>query len=270
MINLILNSAIRLLTKSFFYPYVLVFQSEERENKKVFDLHASGRILDLGCGSANYMPYCIQLPSVSQYIPVDYPIWAENFGDADLLAGKNGSLGKALFRSSPNKAVINVDGRNLPFERCTFDTVISLGVLEHVPNYELYLSEVQRVLKIGGKLIITIPFLYEAHGGENGSDDYIRWTKSGLIHDLTKCGLNCELVETYGGVGTMFSQLINSYLIKKINIYEKKGLNKKLLLLPFLAFIFLFVNLICWILDRIDRDPTYASGFRAVARKQVS
>ena len=46
---------------------------------------------------------------------------------------------------------------NLPFEDESFTTVSMLDVLEHVPNPEKSLSEIDRVLKPGGYLIISVP-----------------------------------------------------------------------------------------------------------------
>lgn len=46
------------------------------------------------------------------------------------------------------------DAENLPFGDNTFDCVCSMGVLHHVPNTERAVSEIFRVLKPGGRLIV--------------------------------------------------------------------------------------------------------------------
>ncbi|MEM9065323.1 MAG: class I SAM-dependent methyltransferase [Planctomycetota bacterium] len=43
----------------------------------------------------------------------------------------------------------------LPYDDATFDTVIGSGVLEHVPDDDASLRELHRVIKPGGRLIIT-------------------------------------------------------------------------------------------------------------------
>ena len=43
-----------------------------------------------------------------------------------------------------------MDGQNLTFDDCCFDLVISLNVLEHIPNPNKYLQECYRVLRTGG------------------------------------------------------------------------------------------------------------------------
>ena len=49
------------------------------------------------------------------------------------------------------------DGKTIPFEDEYFDLAISFQVIEHIPDVEGYLKEFYRVLKRGGKLLITTP-----------------------------------------------------------------------------------------------------------------
>ena len=60
------------------------------------------------------------------------------------------------------------DASKLPFEDNFFDTVILGEILEHLTHPEKVLQEARRLLKEGGKAIITIPF------GLNPADDHKR------------------------------------------------------------------------------------------------
>lgn len=65
----------------------------------------------------------------------------------------------------------------LPFKNCTFDYVLSIYVLEHVPNPQLAIEEMYRVLKPGGICYCLIPFIQGFHAAPY---DYLRFTSKGV------------------------------------------------------------------------------------------
>jgi SAM-dependent methyltransferase len=69
------------------------------------------------------------------------------------------------------------DGWNLPFLSNSFDTIVSFEVFEHVFNPEQILSEIYRVLKPGGHILITTPFCWGEH---EQPYDFIRYTSFGM------------------------------------------------------------------------------------------
>lgn len=56
-----------------------------------------------------------------------------------------------------NLTFIQGDCAALPFEASTFDVVLSFETLEHIENQNLFLTEIRRVLKPGGILVISTP-----------------------------------------------------------------------------------------------------------------
>jgi ubiquinone/menaquinone biosynthesis C-methylase UbiE len=52
--------------------------------------------------------------------------------------------------------VMQADATNLQFDDNTFDCVYSFGVLHHIPNIEKALSEIKRVLKPGGRIMVML------------------------------------------------------------------------------------------------------------------
>lgn len=84
----------------------------------------------------------------------------------------------------------------LPFGPATFDTVLCTSVLEHVHDAEALVSEIVRILKPGGRLIITIPFLYPTH---EAPYDFWRTTHWGLRSVLTRHGLEVDTLAAQGG-----------------------------------------------------------------------
>jgi len=78
--------------------------------------------------------------------------------------------------------VISDDGR-ISAQSEVFDLVLSTQVLEHVAAPLTYLSECFRVLKKGGRLLLSTHGMYEDHGCPY---DFQRWTADGLKRDLTQ------------------------------------------------------------------------------------
>lgn len=64
---------------------------------------------------------------------------------------------KKAKKSRSYKKCIVGDVYNLPFEDNKLQTVFSNSTVEHLKNLDLALSEIHRVLKPGGQLIITVP-----------------------------------------------------------------------------------------------------------------
>ena len=104
-------------------------------------LPPEGSILDVGCGNGRLLH--ILQNSRLQYTGVDS-------AQALLNEAKN------LY---PEKNFILADALALPFADETFDAVVSLAVLHHIPSKELrnkFFFEAARVLKPGGIMIITV------------------------------------------------------------------------------------------------------------------
>ena len=68
-------------------------------------------------------------------------------------------------------------GEKLPFKDNSFEVVLSFSVLEHVKDPFLCAKEIARVLKPGGTLICSVPFLQPYHGYPH---HYYNMTAQGL------------------------------------------------------------------------------------------
>lgn len=88
---------------------------------------------------------------------------------------------------------VHTDIENIPYEDNTWDAVICLEVLEHVANPFKAATELYRVLKPGGVLLLTTPFLLGYHGktkrpgaidshSHSEYPDFWRFTHEGLFH----------------------------------------------------------------------------------------
>ena len=81
--------------------------------------------------------------------------------------------------------VVNETGK-WPVEDSKFDAAISMNTLEHVFDAELFISEIVRITKPGGRVVIATPFLLPIHGCP---DDYFRPTPSWYSKTFEKAGL---------------------------------------------------------------------------------
>lgn len=76
-------------------------------------------------------------------------------------------------------------GQCFPVPPDEYQTVMSLNTLEHILDPEIVLQEMHRVLRSGGRLVLSVPFLMPIHGHP---DDFFRPTSSWLVNRLSAAG----------------------------------------------------------------------------------
>lgn len=146
-------------------------------------------ILDAGAGEEKYKPYCTHLKYISQ----DFGKYSG--GGADGINPK--------FWNASHVDVVS-DITNIPVKSSSYDNVLCCEVLEHTPYPELAVKEFSRVLKFGGKLILTAPFCSQTH-----FSPYFYYTGfSRYWHKelLSKYGLKIQKIESNGNFFDYLSQ----------------------------------------------------------------
>ncbi len=100
-----------------------------------------------------------------------------------------------------------------------FDCVFCSGVLEHVREPDVAIGEITRILKVGGYLLLGVPFRQSIHLPPT---DYWRFTEYGLEHLLQKHGYAIEAVKAIDAEDPMFPA---SYWVsaKKIAVPDLKA-----------------------------------------------
>lgn len=114
--------------------------------RAVRDFRTTGRVLEIGSGSR----------------------W--RYIDGSLTVNRDISAGADLI----------CDAENLTLANDSFGAVLCLEVMEHTTSPAALLSEIRRVLQPGGRLLLTVPFVFEIHD----TRDYYRFTHMGLAYLL--------------------------------------------------------------------------------------
>jgi len=127
------------------------------------------RVLDVGCGDR---PYETLLEGAAEIVGFDVP--------GNLHADLHGSIDA------------------IPVEDASFDVVLCLQVLEHVPDPAAAVRELNRVVRPGGRVLLSTHGVYPFHPNP---DDLWRWTHHGLER-LFRTNAEWTSVTVRPGAGT--------------------------------------------------------------------
>lgn len=150
----------------------------------------TGRVLDFGCGSK---PYEDAFINASEYVGVDLAVSGHKHYDS--------------------KVDVYYDGRTLPFDDASFDAVVAFEVFEHLFNLEEMLNEIRRVIRPGGKLFFTVPFVWDEH---EVPYDFGRYTSFGICAVLERNGFANVQVNKTTTYYQAVSQLRIAYVFQHV------------------------------------------------------
>lgn len=159
---------------------------------KEYSPYMTGKCMDFGCG---IQPYRRMLPA-REYVGVE------------------------IESDSKMPGVIYYDGHTLPFEDETFDSIISSEVFEHISNVEEIITELRRVLKTGGIMLLTVPFVYPKHCWPY---DFKRYTMQGLQNMLIDERFECIECKADSNYQECMAQLKNVYWQEDIKAKTSLG-----------------------------------------------
>jgi len=195
--------------------------------------HATGDLLDVGAGDVPYRSWFDK--RVTTYHTLDFE---KRVAEIDYQADAQDMSG-----------VVASD---------RYDTVLLLEVLEHVPNPQRVVSEIFRVLRPGGKVILSVPHLSRLH---EEPFDFYRYTRHGLKHLFDQAGFRAIEIIPRGGLFCFLGHQISTALICStwhLPILRDLvfAFNKWLVVLP--SF---------WLDRHTDHSKLFALGYVLVARK---
>jgi SAM-dependent methyltransferase len=150
--------------------------------------HTRGKLLDLGCGK---VPLFIAYRDyVTDNICVDW---------------ENTLHGNQYIDSECDLTGV------LPFEDGRFDTIILSDVLEHVPQPEHLWQEMSRILSIGGRIMMNVPFYYWLHEHPH---DYYRYTEFALRRFVETSGLKLLHLQPIGGAPEVLADIFAKNILR--------------------------------------------------------
>lgn len=150
-----------------------------------------GTLLDLGCG---LKPYRSLFPHVTRYLGIDLP------------------PARSANRREKSADIFGEIAR-VPLCDASVDAVLSTQVLEHVSSPELVIREAARVLRPGGALLLTVPFVAAEHEEPH---DYFRFTRYGVRSLLERNGFEDICVTKQFGFWSMVGEMIYWHFQRKV------------------------------------------------------
>jgi SAM-dependent methyltransferase len=158
----------------------------------ITEKYFQGKLLDIGCGEMPYKNMVLDINGNINYIGVDIhsPIYKDR-GNPDFFW----------------------DGKELPFDDDSINCSMLIEVLEHIPDPYVVLNESKRVLKKGGLLLITVPFLWTLHDVPH--DEY-RYTPFALRRIVEEIGFEVVHIESLGSWFASFAYSIALFSRRKL------------------------------------------------------
>jgi SAM-dependent methyltransferase len=144
--------------------------------------HYKGTLYDLGAGESPYRDFFLQ--HAEHYVAVDWG-GSQHNTKADIAADLN---------------------KPLPIATEVADTVVSLSVMEHLCEPQVFLTESYRILKPGGAMVLQVPFMWRVH---EAPYDYFRYTEYGLRYMFEKAGFSNITISPQTGFWVMWTLKFN-------------------------------------------------------------
>ncbi|MEK6793382.1 MAG: class I SAM-dependent methyltransferase [Spirochaetota bacterium] len=190
------------------------------------------RVLDAGAGDAQYRPL---------------------FKDHDYVS---------LDKTPAYGIDIVADVSRMPVQSGSFDAVLSMQVLEHVPDPERAMKEMCRVLKKGGYLFLCVPQIHPPHMEPH---DYFRYTSYGVRSLAEHVGFSVVSIRPQGGIFGVIARLIQVALPKVFNDHPW-------IYYPFhviFSIPIFFINLLAFLLDFLDRRKSVTLNYECILQKKA-
>lgn len=258
------KQAANLISRMPVYPHWLEFRQGNLLREQI--IHClSGNVLEVGAGEGRLKREAVLLnKKILKYVATDYSTWDSAFVEGSKLATGNRFFDFLFLKSERSEMDRICSALDLPFENESFDWHVSSEVLEHVDDPNAFFAEAARVLRSGGGLVLTAPFLYRAHPDLNS--DFFRILPAGYHAIAKKYSFKVEQIVSNTGVGATCAALLNQKIIRLFLEAPKISFTRLILFLV-MAPLFLLFNLSGFLVDSLALDSRFATRYLVVLRK---
>lgn len=250
-----------MLRKAFYWLLGLMFLREwhvKRAIRAVMKKSPILKMLDAGSGFGQYSYYCAKKFPQLSILAVD--VKEEQIADCFRFFSKAG-LSSVTFA---------VEDLTRPLHQNEFDFILSVDVMEHIPDDVAVFSNFFSALKPGGLLLLNTPSTLGGSGVHSPDEasfieEHARtgYDVDEIKNKLSSAGFATLRVQfTYGRFGNLAWRLGIKYPMVLLNISKAF-----ILLLPFYFTLILPITLLFMYLD-YTRDNKTGTGLLVTARKQ--
>jgi glycosyltransferase involved in cell wall biosynthesis/SAM-dependent methyltransferase len=194
-----------------------------------------GTVLDVGCGYQPYRELVLSFGQVTEYLGLE--------------------LEKSVYPTLPD---LTWDGRTIPLDADRVDGALATEVFEHCVETEAILREILRVLRPGGLLFFSVPFLWPLH---NVPHDQYRFTPYSFKRHLECAGFEDLSLGALGGWDAALAQMIGLWVRRR----RMSNFARRVLSVPAAAVVHALVRR-DWC-PNVWADNVMISGLYGTARK---
>lgn len=168
-----------------------------------------------------------------------------------------------LNRDYAERPDIIADGKEIPLHSNLFDWIVCVEVLEFIAQPETMISEMGRVLRKGGKIVLTSPFLYRIHDRPN---DLQRFTETKLKNLFSEPIFKIEFLKPQGFFFVVVADFAKS-AIAQINPRFLRFLTY-CLTLPLILF-FCWLDTTSWV-KKSEFFTSFTTGYMILIEKTLA
>ena len=152
----------------------------------------------------------------------------------------------------------------LPIKSESVDIVVASNTLEHIPDTNKFLNECHRILKPGGTIFITVPFMIPIH---QEPFDFLRFTEYQLDYLLKESKFNKIKIKPLSNFFEIYESTQNAFL--NASIKQQKTLLSKTLLRIFRKIQTIITWAMSGVFNNIE-DRRHPKGYGIMAIKEAS